>query len=188
MTRLCCRVSRFAAVLIVAVLPSAALAQGEAGQGPFIGVIDLQAVLRESAAVKALSEQIEANRQAVRQGMLDREEALRVADLDLAQRRSNLSSDEYQQERSVLEAKGVALQREMLAERRRLDQLFSQGMAEVQGVLLAISQEIATERNLDIVLAKTAVVIVKPEFDLTTEALNRLNNRLTTVSAPAPAN
>ena len=76
----------------------------------------------------------------------------------------------------------------MLAERRRLDQLFSQGMAEVQGVLLAISQEIATERNLDIVLAKTAVVIVKPEFDLTAEALNRLNNRLTTVSAPAPAN
>lgn len=188
MTRLCCRVLRFAAVLIAASLPSVVLAQVEPGRAPLIGVIDIQAVLRESEAVKVLAEQIEANREAVRQNMRDREEALRAADLDLAQRRPSLSSDQYQQERSSLEAKGVALQREMQAERRRLDQIFSQGMAEVQRVLLTISQEIATERNLDLVVAKTAVVIVKPEFDLTAEALNRLNGRLTAVSTPAPAN
>lgn len=178
---------RITAVLLLA-MPPGALAQVEAEQAPLIGVIDIQAVLRESVAVKALAEQIEAGRQSARLAMLDREESLRAADIDLAQRRASLSVDEYLQERGSLEAEGVALQREMRAERRRLDKLFSQGMAEVQRVLLAISQEIARERDLDLVLAKTTVIIVKPEFDLTAEALKRLNARLTAVSSQTPAN
>lgn len=176
---------RIAAMLLLA-LPMPALAQ--APQAPLIGVIDIQAVLRESIAVKALAEEIEAVRQKSRETMLSREEALRSADLNLAQRRASLTPDEYLKERSSLEAEGVALQREVRAERRRLDQLFSQGMAEVQQVLLAISQEIARERDLDLVLAKTTVIIVRPQFDLTEEALNRLNARLTAVSSQAPAN
>ncbi len=178
---------RIAAVLLLAV-PSPALAQAGAERAPLVGVIDIQAVLRESIAVKALAEQIEAGRQAAQQTMVTREETLRAADLNLAQRRTSLTPDEYQRERNSLEAEGVALQREMRAERRRMDQLFSQGMAEVQQVLLAISQEIARERNLDLVLAKTTVIIVKPQFDLTEEALNRLHARLTAVSSQAPAN
>ena len=175
-----------AALLLALALPS--LAMGQSGRSPLIGVIDIQAVLRESVAVKALAGRIESARQTAQQGLVAREDSLRAADLDLAQRRASLSAEDYARERGSLEAEGVALQREMQAERRRLDQLFNQGMSEVQQVLLAISQEIAIERNLDLVLAKTTVVIVKPEFDLTDEALRRLNTRLTDVSSPVPAN
>ncbi|NIA67302.1 OmpH family outer membrane protein [Pelagibius litoralis] len=187
MTRLCRWPLRIAATFLLAVaLPMAA--QAQAARAPVIGVIDIQVVLRESVAVKALAERIEAGRQSAQQAMLDREELLRAADFDLAQRRASLSEDEYLRERENLETEGVTLQREMQAERRRLDQLFSRGMSEVQQVLLLISQEIARERNLDLVLAKTTVIIVKSEFDFTDEALNRLNARLVDVSLPTTGN
>ena len=196
MTRLSSWLLRTAAVLLLAVnIPVAAQGQTEPvrpdraqlDRVQLIGVVDMQSILRESVAVQALAQRIEVARQAAQQSMLDREEILRAADVELAQTRASLSSEDYISERSRLEEQGVALQREMQVERRRLDQLFSQGMAEVQQVLLTISQEIARERNLDVILAKTTVIVVKSEFDYTEEALKRLNARLTDVPSSAPS-
>jgi len=47
-----------------------------------------------------------------------------------------------------------------------------------------VAAEIANENGLDLVLSKATVVIVKPEFEFTAEALKRLNARLP--EAPAP--
>src|SRR3546814_1828252 len=110
--------------------------------------------------------------------MQGREEALRSADSDLAQRRSALTPQAYAEERAKLEADAEALQREAQELRRRLDQRFSQGMSQIQQVLLQISQDIARENDLDLVLAKSTVIIVRPEFDFTGEALQRLNSGL----------
>jgi len=161
---------------------TAAWAQVE--RAPLIGIIDIQAVLRESVAVQSLSQKIEARREATQAGMQDREQALRAADLNLAQRRASLSQEDYADERSKLEDEGIALQREAQEQRRQLDQIFSRGMSQVQQVLVQISQDIARENNLDLVLAKTTVILVRPEFDFTQEALERLNARLADVALP----
>lgn len=165
-----------AILLSLAALPVSAPAQSERSQ--IIGVIDLQGVLRESTAVQQLSRDVEALRESTQGEMQDREEALRAADIDLAQRRASLSAEDYTREREQLEAQGLDLQRHLQEERRRLDQLFSRGMAAVQQVLLQISQDIARENDLDLLLAKTTVIIVRPEYDFTGEALQRLNAAL----------
>lgn len=161
-----------------------AAAQAQAKRAPLIGIIDIQAVLRESAAVQSLSRKIEEEREAAQAGMQDREQALRAADLDLAQRRSSLTEEEYDGERGKLEDEGIALQREAQEHRRELDQMFSRGMSQVQQVLVRISQDIARENDLDLVLAKTTVILVRPEFDFTQEALRRLNASLADVALP----
>ncbi|WP_193370573.1 OmpH family outer membrane protein [Pelagibius marinus] len=163
---------------------SSPVAWAQIERAPLIGIIDIQAVLRESEAVHALSRKIEARREAAQAGMQDREEALRAADLDLAQRRSALSVEQYAEERGKLEDEGIALQREAQEQRRQLDQIFSRGMSQVQQVLVQISQDIARENNLDLVLAKTTVILVRSEFDFTEEALQRLNARLADVTLP----
>lgn len=170
------------AASLVAAPITTAWAQVE--RAPLIGIIDIQAVLRESAAVQSLSQKIEARREAALAGMQDREQALRAADINLAQRRASLSPEDYADERSKLEDEGIALQRELQEQRRQLDQIFSRGMSQVQQVLVQISQDIARENNLDLVLAKTTVILVRPEFDFTQEALERLNARLADVALP----
>lgn len=182
------RWSLYLAAALLAAAAGVAPAQAQVDRPAMVGVIDVQGVLRASIAVQNLSKEIETLREAAQAGIQGREEALRAADQDLAQRRSSLSPEAYAQERNKLENEGIALQRQLQEERRRLDQRFSQGMAQIQEVLLQISQDIAGENGLDLVLAKTTVIIVRPEFDFTDEALQRLNAVLTEVPLPAPQN
>jgi Skp family chaperone for outer membrane proteins len=171
--------------LLFAVPYAASNAQDE--RPPVIGVIDIQAVLRESAAVQTLSEKIEAQRQKVQEEMDGRERALRNADFDLAQRRDDLSPEAYDSEREKLEREGIELQRQAQEQRRALDLLFSRGMSRVQEVLVEVSRDIAQANGLDLVLTKTTVIIVRPEYDFTGEALQQLNARLSDVDlAPVP--
>jgi len=61
-------------------------------------------------------------------------------------------------------------------------------MKQVQSVLVEISQDIADERNAVLVVEKSAVVLVKPDLEITQEALKRLNKRLPKLSVTAPQN
>jgi Skp family chaperone for outer membrane proteins len=167
-----------AALFAIALTTTSAPVQAQLERAPVTGVIDIQGVLRASTAVQALSRDVEMLRERTQAEMQDREADLRAADVDLAQRRSSLTPEAYAEERAALEAEGVELQRRAQEERRRLDQRFSQGMAQIQQVLLQISQDIARENDLDLVLAKSTVIIVRPEFDFTDEALQRLNTDL----------
>ncbi len=175
-----------AILLVVAAVAEPARAQLE--RAPIAGVIDIQGVLRASTAVQALSRDVEALRESTQAEIQDREAALRAADIDLAERRASLTAEAYTEAREKLESEGVDLQRQLQEDRRQLDQRFSLGMAQIQQVLLQISQDIARENNLDLVLAKSTVIIVRSEFDFTDEALQRLNAELEKVPLPAVQN
>ena len=162
-----------------------AFAQAQPDRTPAIGVIDIQGILRASTAVQALSRDVEALRDRLRVELQGRESELRAADIDLAQRRPSLTPEAYAEERANLEAEGVELQRLVQEQRQRIDQRFSRGMAEIQQVLLQISQEIARDNDLDLVLSKSTVIIIRPEFDFTDEAQQRLNATLKEVPLPS---
>ncbi len=59
-------------------------------------------------------------------------------------------------------------------------------MKQVQAALVDISREIAEERRSDLVIEKSAVVLVRPELEITREALERLNQRLPEIAPAAP--
>ena len=145
---------------------------------PVFAIIDVQRVLRESTAVKSLSRDIEERKGRYQGELRKKEETLRKADRELTRQRSILSAEAYAQKRGELERKVATLQRAARKRKRGLDQLFARGMSKVQNELAEIAKEIAEERGLDLILSKATVVIVKPEFEITKEAMNRLNTRL----------
>ena len=145
---------------------------------PVFAIIDIQRVLRESIAVKSLSRDIEEKKGRYQGELRKKEEALREADQELARQRSILSAEVYAQKRGELEQKVATHQREARKRKRGLEQLFASGMSKVRNELAKIAKEIAEERGLDLILSKATVVIVKPKFEITKEAVNRLNARL----------
>ena len=155
---------------------------------PSLAIIDVQKVLRESVAVKSLTAQVTQQRDKYQDELQKKEEELRGADRELVRQRSVLSAEAYAQKRSELEQKVGVLQREVQEKKKGLDQQFGQGMSQVQNELAMVAKEIAEERSIDLVLSKATVVIVKPKFDITDEALKRLNARLTSVALPTPQN
>ncbi len=168
-----------AAALCVCFLWAASpAASAQTLEPPVFSIIDVQKVLRGSTAVTALARAIEERRGTYQAELRKQEESLREEDRELARQRSVLSADAYAEKRSELERKVATLQRQAQKRKRRLDQLFANGMARVQGELAKVAKEIAEERGLDLILSKATVVIVKPKLEVTDEVLERLNARL----------
>ena len=166
-------------------LPAPA-AHAQAEQAPAIAIIDMQRILRESVAGQAVQREIDQRRNQFQAELQQKEEALRNASQELARQRAVLSSDAYARRRQELEREAADVRREMQRQRRGLDEVFGQGMTQVRLELVEIVKEIASERAVDLVLAKTNVVLVRPDIEITDEAIARLNERLKSVPlAPA---
>ena len=147
-------------------------------ESPVFAIIDIQKVLRESVAVKALSKRIDDKKTAYQAELREQERVLREEDQELSRQRTILSAEAYAKKRGELEQKVATLQREVQERKRGLDKEFGRGMAKVQNVLATVAKEIAEERGLDLILSKASVVLVKSKFEVTEEAVQRLNARL----------
>ncbi|MHA1599518.1 MAG: OmpH family outer membrane protein [Alphaproteobacteria bacterium] len=183
-----CRCIALAAIAAIAATSVGAPALAQQAKAPLLAIIDVQKVLRESVAVKSLTIKIEAERKKYQQELRTREDSLRAADQELTRQRTILSTEAYTQKRQELEQQVGQLQRQVQERKKGLDQIFGKGMSQVQNELANVAKEIAEERGLDLILSRATVVIVKPEFDLSNEALKRLNARLTTVTPPTQQN
>lgn len=180
---------RLAAGLLVTVLtmvgPGVPVAAQDDG-GPGIVVIDTQRIYRDSDAVRGLQTKIDDQRSSYQSELREKEEALRSADQELARQRTVLSSDAFAQKRRELEEQVARLQGEVQSRRKDLEKEFALGMKQIQTALVQIAREIAEERKSDLVVDKSAVVLVRPELEITQEALKRLNERLPKIVPPAP--
>ncbi len=155
---------------------------------PILAIIDVQKVRSESTAVKGLSRRIAEQKAQHQDELRKQERALREADQELARQRSILSPEAYAKKRGELEQRVGTLQREARNRKRELDQIFAQGLAKVQAELNEVAKEIAEERGLDLILSKATVVLVKAKFELTQEAVRRLNARLPDLPEVQPEN
>ncbi len=155
---------------------------------PVLAIIDVQKVRSESTAVKALSKRIAEQKAQHQDELRKQERALREADQELARQRSILSPEAYAKKRGELEQRVGTLQREARNRKRGLGKIFAQGIAKVQAELNKVAREIAEERGLDLILSKATVVLVKPKFELTQEAVRRLNARLPDLPEAQPEN
>jgi Skp family chaperone for outer membrane proteins len=170
---------------MLGVISQSGLAHAQNGDSFRVVVVDTQKIYREAIALKQLEEELDGKRAAYRDELRDKEKEVRVADRELASQRSVLSSEEFTKRRRALEQQMFTLQRELQGRKQAIDQHFAKGMARLQAQLSEIVQEIAERRHADLVLAKSAVIVIKPEFEITREALRELNKRLPRIELPA---
>jgi Skp family chaperone for outer membrane proteins len=179
-------------VLAVAVLAGtfagAGKAQGQTAASSKILVVDLQRALRDAAAVRSLQQEIEDKRQALETRIREQEAELREQENSLMERRPNLTDEEFANERGVLESRAATYQKEIQETKLQLDRLYATSMSQVQDALNEVIAEIAKERQADLVLSKTMVMITHADLDITDEALQRLNSRLPSVTLPETGN
>ena len=169
--------------------PGAQEAQPEAApprstNGIRIAVIDMQKIMSDSKAVQSIQRQIDKQREQYQSDLQRREGELREANEGLARERDVLSEDAFRQKRRRLEEQVTELQREIQRSKRQLDRNYSQAMRQVQDQLVQIVRDLATQQDIDMVLGKATVVIVRPRLDLTDRALKRLNAELSSVDVP----
>jgi len=175
------------AVLAATMQTLPARAQGKP-PAPVIGIIDIQIILRDSKAMKAVREQIEEQRKKFQAEITEQERQLRAAGQEIEAQRTVLSPDAYGQKQRELQGRVEEIQQQVQTRRRQLDQAFSDAADTFQQTLVKLVEDIAKQRGFNMVLAKAQIVHAGPEFDITGQALKQLDQKLPTLKVNIPSN
>jgi outer membrane protein len=174
--------------LAAALLPLAARGPAGAQQAPqtVVAVVDVQKILEESKASKTVQAALEKQRTAFQNDISNQENTLRTADQDLSRQRATLSAEDYDKKRQDLEQKAATLRRDVQTKRQQLDRMFQTSMNTIRTTLLQVIDEIAAERKATLVLSRNQVLLAAKEYEITDEAMKRLNAKLPTVAVELP--
>ena len=170
--------------LAVSAAPASAL---EPVPAPVVIVIDIHEVVKKSAAATSIRKQLESTQKSFADELAKRERELRAAEQELAQQRSVLSAEAFQQRRRDFEAKLQDAQRDAGAKRRQFEQAVDENFNKIREQLLPIVDDLVKETKAQMVISKAAVVMVDKRWEFTDEALVRLNKKLPSLKMTMPA-
>ena len=190
--------SRFRVVghpVLAAVLSAAfALAQASAQTtvppppAPVIVMVDMQQLVYNSKAGKGVQGQMDKQRQAFSKEVAQQEDELQKARAELEHQRTVLPPDQFETKGRQFQQRLQELDRSVQAKQKAWQAVYSEAMNKVEEGALQVVAEIAAEHQANLVIQKAAVIFGKDGFDITADAMQRLDQRLpaVTVNQPKP--
>jgi Skp family chaperone for outer membrane proteins len=157
-----------------------------AAQPVVMGVMDVQFVLSNAKAAKGVRAALEKQAAAFQAELAQQENTIRAADQQLQQQRTTLAPQDYEAKRMDLGHKVEALRQKAASRNKQLQQMENGAMTQVEQALLQTTADIAKARGLTMVLNKAMVVLNVTSYDITKEALQRLDARISSVKLPPP--
>ena len=151
-----------------------------------LGVLDVQAILREAAAVKDIRGQITKYGTDFEKEIEKKRGDLRKANQELARQRTILSPETFAEKRREFEQQVVKVQRLVQKRQRELDKSRKIAMDTVNKAYIEIVAKLADERNLAMILRKNQTAYSVGTLDLTKTVLDLLNNKLPKVKIAQP--
>ncbi len=149
-------------------------------------VLNLEAIRRESKAVRDIRAQIGEFRKTFQTEIQKEEEALRTANQELAKKRTILAPDAFAQERRQFEQRVVEVQRMVQGKKQSLDKAQADAMLKVENKLNEIITAFARDKNISLVLRRTQTILVARALDVTGEVLKKLDAQLAKVKVEKP--
>ena len=151
-----------------------------------LGVLDVQAILREAAAVKDIRGQITKYGTEFEKEIEKKRGDLRKANQELARQRTILSPETFAEKRREFEQQVVKVQRLVQKRQRELDKSRNIAMDTVNKAYIKIVAKLADERNLAMIIRKNQTAYSVGTLDLTKTVLDLLNNKLPKVKVALP--
>lgn len=173
-----------AAMFVVLPTPRAAHAQATSSKPAAkpdrlsVAVIDIQLIIRESKAMRAVREEVAGLREKFRAEVAQEEGRFREEREKLLRQRGVLTPQAFGRRRNQLVSKFASVQRELQAKSRGLEAASAATLREFQKSLVEVVAELAKERGYTLVLARSRVPYTHPTYLETQEVLKRLNQKL----------
>ncbi len=167
---------------LLAIFVASASASAQKIPTPVIGILDVRLLLTESAAAKSVRPQIERFRKAHRREIRDRESALRKAQQELLEQRSVLSEEAFAKRRRQFDKRARKEEQEVRTRKRTIERALSVAVNKIRVAFRKIVKDVATEKKINIVMAKSSVLMSMKNLEITAETMKRLNKQLPKVS------
>jgi len=162
-----------------AAAPAAAAAPPPA---PVIVMVDMQQLLYGSKSGKGVQAQIDVQRQAFSKEVAQQEDQLQKARAEIERQRASLTPAQLEAKMRDFQKKLQELDRSVQAHQRAWQQVYAEAMGKVEEQALRVVAEIANEHKANLVVQKGAIIFAKDGFDITQEAMLRLDERLPSVT------
>jgi outer membrane protein len=170
----------FAAVTVLQPRPVAAQSQVPL----VIGIVDWDSIMRDSKAGKSIRSQLDAQKASYQTELNKQKKALDDADQKLAAARSTLSDADFKQKVQDLKQQAEVLQNSFKQRQEQLESSLHKGYDQIREAALRILKDLAKQRKLTLVLTKAEVVLADNSYDLTDEAMQKLDAQLPSVKLP----
>jgi Skp family chaperone for outer membrane proteins len=147
-----------------------------------IGVVDMKKILAQSKAYQSLVDQFEDVRRKHRNTFTKQEDKIRDEESELLKQKNILSKEAYAEKVRVLGKKINELKGKQAADAQKFETSFEKSTGKIQGALVDVLSIIANKKQLNLVLAKSQVILVGKDIDLTDDAIKELNKVLPKIS------
>lgn len=165
--------------------PAAPVNYGPA-PAPSIVVVDADRVLNQAKAMHSIQSQIDVQQQAFQKEMAQKENELRADNDELSRDHSTLPADQFEKKRDAFEKKYAEAKRDADAKKQALQQGAAEAVDKVKRVLLEVVSGVAQERHANMVVQRNALLYADSSFDATTIVLQRVDERLQSVTVVLP--
>jgi outer membrane protein len=160
-------------------------------------VVNIQTLLRKSKAAGTVLQQLEQKRTEYAKEMSKQDEVLRHENETLQQQASSLSPDSLNKKKQEIQQKLNEFDKNVQSKRQALERSNAEASQKIQTVVRDIITEMASERKVNLVFQSTQLVMFSPDFDVTDTVLQKLDERLPSLTVnvveepmangPAPA-
>ena len=147
-----------------------------------IAVVDMKRILGQSTAYQNLVEQFEDIRRKHRNTFTKQEDVIRDEESGLLKQKNVLSKEVYAEKVKVLSKKINDIKTKQATEAKKFEANFERSTNKIQGALVDVLSNMASKNNVDLVFAKSQVLLVGKEIDMTDEAIKQLNKVLPKIS------
>ena len=146
-----------------------------------VGVVDMRKILQESTAYQGVVEQFEDIRRKHRNKITKKEDELRDEENNLFKQKNIISKEAYAKKLKDLSNKANALKVEKTDDIKKYETSFEKATIKIQKSLVDVLSKIASENNIDLILAKDQVLLVGSNIDLTKDSISQLNENLASI-------
>ncbi len=147
-----------------------------------IAVIDMQKILNESIAYQGVVEQFENIRRKQRNKMTKLEDEIRDSENNLFKQKNLISKEKYAEKVQELTKRINEVKDQKNKDVKKFELSFEKATSKIQAALIDVLSKIANKEKLDLVMAKSQVLLVGNSIDLTNVAVDELNKVLPKVS------
>ena len=142
----------------------------------------MKRILGQSTAYQSIVEQFEEIRRKHRNTFTKQEDVIRDEESKLLKQKNVLSKEVYAEKVKSLNKKINELKSKQSMDAQKFESDFEKSTNKIQGALVDVLSSIANKKKLDLVLAKSQVLLVGKEIDITDQAIQELNKVLPKIS------
>jgi Skp family chaperone for outer membrane proteins len=160
------------------------LPPGAAPPAPMVGVIGVPDVMQASTAGQQVRNVVNQRRQKLNEDAQKEQLVWRDMQQALANDRAKLSAEQVRTRERELQERITNAQRQFRDRNRIIEEAARYALAQIERTLVAVIQQVAKARGMNLVLHRSQVALNVNDYDITEQVADQLNKVLPTVVIP----